>query len=153
MRGIPTFQPYAPWLITMGRSAFLGSRPVHMVSASMSKLSKTGNPFGESGMACLRREGELERHRARAGTRALEVAGQGEDPAVAVPGTDDLEADRQAVGRPAARQRDRRVAGEVEGPEIGIPGAADGAGGLARDRDRLERVVVDGERGSGQRRR
>src|SRR5947208_445945 len=34
----------------MGRSAFLGSRAVHMVSASMSKLSRTGNPFGESGM-------------------------------------------------------------------------------------------------------
>src|SRR6266699_774111 len=105
----------------MGRSAFLGSRPVHMVSASMSKLSRTGKPLGESGMTCLRLEGE----RARARALALEVAGEGEHAAVSVPGTDDLQPDGQAVGRPAARQRQCRVAGEVEGPEIGIPGAAD----------------------------
>src|SRR5262245_19493845 len=45
------------------------------------------------------------------------------------------------------------MAGEVEGPQIGIPGAANRAGGLAADRNRLERVVVDGERGPRDRRR
>jgi hypothetical protein len=34
----------------MGRSAFFGSRAVHMVSASMSKLSRTGKPFELSGI-------------------------------------------------------------------------------------------------------
>src|SRR4029077_9499283 len=130
----------------MGRSAFLGSRAVHMVSASMSKLSRTGKPLGESGMTCLRSE-ELEEHRARARPLALEVAGQGEHAAVAVPGADDLQPDGQAVGGHAARQRERWVAREVEGPEIGIPGAADRAGLLAADRDRPERIVIDGERG------
>src|SRR6185503_10314182 len=129
MRGMPTFQPYAPWLIRIGRSAFLGSRAVHMVSASMSKLSRTGKPFGVSGMTDL-----LEGHGARDRALALEVRGQGEHATVRVPGADDLQPDGQPVRRPAARQRDRRVAGEVERPEIGIPGAADRAGRLAPDR-------------------
>src|SRR5882724_646286 len=99
---MPTFQPYAPWLIKIGRSAFLGSRAVHMVSASMSKLSRTGKPFGESGMTCLR-AGELERQRSRARAPALEIRGQGEQAAIGVPGPDDVQPDGQAVRRPAAR--------------------------------------------------
>src|SRR5262245_44039296 len=135
---MPTFQPYAPWLITMGRSTFLGSRAVHMVSASMSKLSRTGNPCGVSGMGS---SAGLERHRARAGSLALEDRGEGEHTAIRVPGADDLQSDGQSVRCEATRQRDRRVPGEIEGPEVRIPGAADRASVLARDRDRVVRVV------------
>src|SRR5215831_12517836 len=142
IRGMPIFQPYAPWLITMGRSAFLGSRAVHMVSASMSNVSRTGKPLGDSGMTCL-----LEGHGARARALALQLRGQGQHAAVGVPGTDDLEPDRQTVGGPPARQRDGGMAREVERPQIRIPGPADRAGGLAPDRDRLERIVVDRQRG------
>src|SRR5215475_4351220 len=119
MRGTPTFQPYAPWLITMGRSAFFGSRAVHMVSASRSKLSSTGNPLGARGMAASASSAS-ERHRARTGPRALEVGGQGQHAAIGVPGSDDLKPDGQAVGRPAARQRDGGVTREVEGPQVRI---------------------------------
>src|SRR5262245_58403192 len=154
MRGTPTFQPYAPWLITMGRSAFFGSRAVHMVSASMSNVSRTGNPWAVSGMAILQESGRTgsARHRARAGTLALEPFGEREDSAVGVPGTDDLQADRHAVRRPPARQRDRRMAGQVERPRVRIPGAADRSGHLVADRDRRMRIVIERERGAGERR-
>src|SRR5882762_9459237 len=136
MRGMPTFQPYAPWLIKIGRSTFLGSRAVHMVSASMSKLSRTGKPFGESGMTCLRSARVRGASAARTGARARDAR----------PGR--ARGDRRARARRSAAgwERQRRVAGEVERPEIGIPGAADRAGRLAPDGDRLVRVVLDGER-------
>jgi hypothetical protein len=38
----------------MGRSLFFGSRAVHIVSASRSKLRSTGNPLDDSGMIGLR---------------------------------------------------------------------------------------------------
>src|SRR6185436_5972701 len=142
MRGMPTFQPYAPWLITMGRSAFFGSRAVHMVSASMSKVSSTGKPCGVRGMTGL-----LEGHGPRARAFALQLRGQCEHAAVGVPGSDDLQPDGESVRGPPTGQRDRRMAREVERPQIRIPGAADRAGGLPADRDRLEGIVVDGERG------
>src|SRR5215470_14906598 len=133
----------------MGRSAFLGSRAVHIVSASMSKLSSTGNPLGESGMAASETGCERsEEHRARARALALEVSGQGEHTTVAVPGADDLEPDGQAIRRPATRQRDRGMAGQVEGPEVRIPTGANRAGLFTPDRDRLERIVIDGQRGA-----
>src|SRR5215472_8609808 len=98
MRGMPTFQPYAPWLMMIGRSAFLGSRAVHIVSASMSKLSSTGKPLGESGMAFPPRI-SVASHRqlARARPLALEMRGERQHPAVGVPWPDDLEPDRQSV--------------------------------------------------------
>src|SRR5947207_7981486 len=104
----------------MGRSAFLGPRAVHTVSASISKVSRTGKPFGESGMTCL-----LEGHRPPTRALALQLRGQGEHAAVRVPGTDDLQSDGQTVRGPPTRQRDRRMAREVEGPQIGMPGTAD----------------------------
>src|SRR5262245_11973314 len=114
---MPTFQPYVPWLITIGRSAFLGSRAVHMVSASMSKVSRTGKPFGEIGMRHLQSARRRSQgHRARARPRALEVPGQGQHAAIGLPRADDLKADGQTVRREAARQRDRGVAGEIEWP-------------------------------------
>ena len=109
---------------------------------------QTGKPLGESGMTDLRDE-RLEGHRARARALALEVGGQGQHTTVGVPGPDDLQPDGQPVGATAARQRDAGVAREVERPEIRIPGAADRAAGSPADRDRLVRVVVDGERAAG----
>ena len=81
----------------MGRSAFFGSRAVHMVSASMSKVNRTGKPLGESGMTDLRDE-RLEGHGARARTLALEAGGEGQHTTVAVPGPDDLQSDGEPVG-------------------------------------------------------
>src|SRR4029453_4428593 len=91
-----------------------------------------------------------EGHRARARALALEGRGQGEQAAIGIQGTDELEPDRQAVRCPPARRGEGRGPGEVEGPHVGIPGAANGAGGLAADGDRLEGVVVYRERRTGE---
>src|ERR1700754_2089688 len=100
--------------MTMGRSAFFGSRPVHMVSASISNVSRRGKPFGVRGMTDLLEGYRLERHRPRARALALQLRGQGEHAAVGVPGADDLQPVRQSVRRPTTRQRHRWMAGEVE---------------------------------------
>ena len=43
MSGTPTFGPYAPCDITLIRSMFLGSREIHAVSASRSKVMHTAD--------------------------------------------------------------------------------------------------------------
>src|SRR4026207_2474532 len=90
----------------MGRSAFFGSRAVHMVSASMSKVNRTGKPLGESGMTDLRDE-RLEGHGARARTLALEAGGEGQHTTVGGPGAGELHAAGGGRGPAPAGRRTR----------------------------------------------
>ncbi len=72
---------------------------------------------------------------------------------VSVPGADDLQPERQAILATAARHANRRVAGEVEHIEIRHPGLAHIAGILPVDGDRVERLVLRGQRWPAHRRR
>src|SRR5262249_52926937 len=76
---------------------------------------------------------------------ALQIRAECQHPAIGVPAPDDLKTDGETVGREAARQRHRRMAGKIERPEIWVPRSTDGPGLLPVDDDGLERVVVDRE--------
>ena len=93
----------------------------------------------------------VERRPARGpGLQRLEGSGRPQDEPVRVPPPDDLEADRQAIGREAAGDAGRRLAGQVEGKVNGRPVEEVGVGPAA---DRCRALLVPARLGCPGRRR
>ena len=110
-------------------------------AASPARPAWRGRAGGRAGARARRRRASDALRRARRAAirprlRLLELRGDADQQVLAVVGRDELDADRQAVGGPVQRQRDRRLAGGVEGQgeggERGGPEPRGRAGRAAR---------------------